>query len=103
MNTFKTGLLMAVLTTLLVLAGNAIGGRGGAMFAFLLALVMNFGSYWFSDQIVLKMYRGRELSRHPGSGQAVPEDPMGEVPIGTGNPLQRPHGIAGNRKVLRDW
>ena len=63
MNTFKTGMLMAVLTALLVLAGSALGGRGGAIFAFIFALLMNFGSYWFSDKIVLKMYRGREIGR----------------------------------------
>lgn len=64
MNTFKTGLLMAILTTLLVVAGNALGGRNGAMIFFIFALLMNFGSYWFSDKIVLKMYRGREVTRN---------------------------------------
>lgn len=63
MNTAKTVLLMAVLTVLLVLAGNLIGGQGGMMIAFLFAIVMNFGSYWFSDKIVLRMYHGRELAQ----------------------------------------
>jgi len=62
-NTFKTGMLMATLTALLVVAGSALGGPRGAIFAFIFALVMNFGSYWYSDKIVLKMYRGREISR----------------------------------------
>jgi heat shock protein HtpX len=63
MNTAKTVFLMAVLTVLLVLVGNLIGGRGGMMIAFLFAIVMNFGSYWFSDKVVLAMYHGRELSQ----------------------------------------
>ncbi len=63
MNTAKTFLLMGVLTVLLVLAGSLLGGRGGMMIAFLFAIVMNFGSYWFSDKIVLRMYHGRELSQ----------------------------------------
>jgi heat shock protein HtpX len=75
MNTAKTVLLMAVLTVLLVLAGNLIGGQGGMMIAFLFAIVMNFGSYWFSDKIVLRMYRGRELAQgdNPSLFQMVQE------------------------------
>jgi heat shock protein HtpX len=55
-NLIKTGFLLVVLTCLLVLIGGAIGGRQGMAIAFVLALVMNFGSYWFSDKIVLSMY-----------------------------------------------
>jgi heat shock protein HtpX len=55
-NLIKTGFLLVVLTCLLVLIGGAVGGRQGMAIAFLLALVMNFGSYWFSDKIVLSMY-----------------------------------------------
>ena len=55
-NVFKTGLLLAVLTAMLVLAGGAIGGQRGMMIAFFFALAMNFFSSWFSDKIVLKMY-----------------------------------------------
>ncbi len=62
MNTIRTILLMTVLTLVLVLAGGAIGGRGGALFALIMAGVMNFVSYWFSDKIVIKMYRGREVT-----------------------------------------
>ncbi len=61
MNTFKTALLMTVLTVLLVLAGNLIGGETGMIFAFGFALLMNVGTYWFSDKIVLKMYGAQEL------------------------------------------
>jgi len=60
-NIFKTGLLLAVLTAMLVLIGGAIGGRQGMMLAFLMAMVMNFASYWFSDKIVLAMYRAQPV------------------------------------------
>ena len=61
MNTIKTGLLMTVLTLLLIFVGNALGGRSGMVFAFFLAAAMNFGAYWFSDRIVLRMYRAQEV------------------------------------------
>ena len=61
MSTLKTGLLMVVLTVLLVLVGGAIGGETGLIFAFVFAAVLNFGSYWFSDKIVLSMHRAREI------------------------------------------
>lgn len=62
MNALKTTLLMAVLTVLLVMAGGAMGGQGGIIVAFVFALVMNGVSYWFSDRIVLRMYRAREVT-----------------------------------------
>jgi heat shock protein HtpX len=55
-NVFKTALLLAVLTAMLVLIGGAIGGRHGMLIALLFAFVMNFVSYWWSDKIVLAMY-----------------------------------------------
>jgi len=55
-NLVKTGVLLAALTVLLVLVGGALGGQHGMLLAFVLAMVMNFGSYWFSDRIVLSMY-----------------------------------------------
>jgi heat shock protein HtpX len=58
----KTIGLMTLLTVLLVLAGDYLGGRGGAQMFFLFALVMNLGSYWFSDKIVLKMYRAQQVT-----------------------------------------
>ena len=61
-NTLKTTFLLAVLTVLFVLVGKAIGGQSGMVFAFLLAVVMNVGSYWFSDKIVLRMYGAREVT-----------------------------------------
>ncbi|MCF6153854.1 MAG: zinc metalloprotease HtpX [Candidatus Brocadia sp.] len=62
MNHFKTMVLLIALTLLLVWVGNAFGGRQGAVFAFAIAMGMNFFSYWFSDKIVLKMYGAREVS-----------------------------------------
>ncbi|MFA5803567.1 MAG: zinc metalloprotease HtpX [Melioribacteraceae bacterium] len=63
MNGFKTAILMTVMMVLFILVGNLIGGNSGMMVAFLISLVMNFGSYWFSDKIVLKMYRAKEVTR----------------------------------------
>jgi len=60
-NIFKTGLLLAVLTAMLVLIGGAIGGQQGMLVAFVLALAMNFFSYWFSDKMVLAMYGARPI------------------------------------------
>lgn len=67
MNQFKTTLLLSLLTVLLVAMGGAVGGSGGMLIAFVMAAVMNFGSYWFSDKIVLRMYGAQEIERgdHP--------------------------------------
>lgn len=67
-NVFKTALLLAVLTVMLVLLGGAIGGRQGMLIAFVLALVMNFASYWWSDKIVLRMYRARPVTEAQAPG-----------------------------------
>jgi heat shock protein HtpX len=61
-NIFKTALLLAVLTIMLVFLGGAIGGRQGMVIAFFFALAMNFFSYWFSDKIVLRMYGARPIT-----------------------------------------
>ncbi|WP_457571943.1 zinc metalloprotease HtpX [Desulfovulcanus sp.] len=58
----KTGLLLGLLTAIILLFGRMIGGQSGLVVAFILALVMNVSSYWFSDRIVLAMYRAQELS-----------------------------------------
>ncbi len=63
MNRFKTFLLMLVLTVLFVLVGSAIGGKSGAIYAFVFAALMNFVTYWFSDKIVLRMYAAKEVSQ----------------------------------------
>ena len=61
MNYFKTAMLLTVLAVLLIWVGGFFGGARGAMIAFIFALVLNIGSFWFSDKIVLKMYKAREL------------------------------------------
>ncbi len=60
-NVFKTGLLLAVLTAMLVLIGGAVGGRQGMLIAFVMAVVMNFVSYWFSDKMVLAAYGAQPI------------------------------------------
>ncbi len=60
MNTIKTVGLMTFLTLILVFAGGALGGESGALIALVFAGAMNMGSYWFSDKIVIKMYKGEE-------------------------------------------
>ena len=61
MNRFKTMVLLATLTALFLLVGQALGGRGGLMLALALAGVMNFVAYWWSDKIVLRMYGAQEI------------------------------------------
>ena len=62
MNTFKTALLFVVLTLLLIFIGYLIGGRNGVTFALIMALIMNMGAYWFSDKIVLAVYRAKKIN-----------------------------------------
>jgi heat shock protein HtpX len=61
-NQIKTVLLLGSLTALIILIGDAVGGRQGMYFAFFFAVLINFGSYWFSDKIVLRLYRAEEAS-----------------------------------------
>lgn len=63
-NTSKTAALLASLTVLLVLAGRWFGGTQGMLIAFLLAVLMNGGAYWFSDRLVLSMAGAREVNRY---------------------------------------
>lgn len=67
MNRIKTTFLLTCLTLLLIAMGSTIGGRSGMLIAFVIAGGMNFFSYWYSDKIVLKMYRAKEISEstHP--------------------------------------
>lgn len=62
MQWLKTAMLMAALTVLMMILGDALGGRSMMMGFFAMALVMNFFTYWFSDKIVLRMYRAREVT-----------------------------------------
>ena len=67
-NQIKTVVLLGLLTGLLLGIGQLIGGRGGLFIGLAFAIVMNFGAYWFSDKIVLKIYRAKEVkeSDEPG-------------------------------------
>ncbi len=58
----KTMLLLALLSGIIIVMGGALGGRTGIIIALGLALLMNVGSYWYSDKIVLSMYQAQELS-----------------------------------------
>lgn len=60
-NALRTTVLLATLTALIVWFGQLVGGSQGAVIALGFAAVMNIGSYWYSDRIVLRMYRGREI------------------------------------------
>ncbi|WP_020206590.1 MULTISPECIES: zinc metalloprotease HtpX [Cupriavidus] len=60
-NWVKTFMLMAAITALFIVIGGMIGGRSGMMFALVMALGMNFFSYWFSDKMVLRMYNAQEV------------------------------------------
>ena len=67
----KTILFLGLLTGLLMLIGGALGGRGGLFLAFGFAMLMNFFSYWYSDKLVLRMYKATELS--PGDAPLIHE------------------------------
>jgi heat shock protein HtpX len=60
-NTIKTALLLGVLSALLLFIGETLGGAQGLVIGFMFAVVANFASYWFSDTIVLRMYRASEV------------------------------------------
>jgi heat shock protein HtpX len=65
-NGLKTALLLGALSGLLLLIGEMLGGAQGLLFGFIMAGVMNFGSYWFSDKIVLAMYGAKQVDAgHP--------------------------------------
>jgi len=61
-NMLKTTVLLAALTGLLILIGDYFGGTGGMIIAFVFAVIINFGSYWYSDKIVLKIYGAKEVT-----------------------------------------
>ncbi|MCB8566171.1 zinc metalloprotease HtpX [Fusobacterium ulcerans] len=71
MKTLKTFILMAVMTFILMLIGNAVAGREGLIFALIMAGVMNFISYWFSDKIVLSMYGAQPVDENSRLHQLV--------------------------------
>jgi heat shock protein HtpX len=62
-NTLKTALLLGALSAILLSIGEMLGGAQGLVLGFLLVIAMNFGSYWFSDKIVLRMYSAQEVGQ----------------------------------------
>jgi heat shock protein HtpX len=62
MNRIKSVMLLATLTALILWVGQALGGQSGLMLGLIFAAVMNFGAYWWSDQIILRMYGAQEVS-----------------------------------------
>ena len=67
MNGFRTTILLAALTALVVWIGQMVGGPNGAVLALIMAGAMNFFSYWFSDKIVLRMYGAQEITANDDS------------------------------------
>jgi heat shock protein HtpX len=63
MNTFKSTLLLVVLTLFLIFVGDWVGGRNGMVLAFVLSVVFNFGTYFFSDKLALRMYNAQPVTR----------------------------------------
>ena len=63
MNTVKTVVLLGLLSGLLLVGGEALGGRNGLYMGLAFAVMMNFGSYFFSDKIALAMYHGSPSAR----------------------------------------
>jgi heat shock protein HtpX len=87
-------MLMALMTALLIVVGRLLGGQGGMILAFLFAVVMNFGTYWFSDKVVLKMYSAREVGR----GEAPELFQMVEELAGrAGLPMPRVYVVPGEQ------
>lgn len=62
MNTIKTVFLMTLMMVLLIIVGSLVGGQQGMIMGFAISLIMNFATYWFSDKIVLMMYRAKEVT-----------------------------------------
>ena len=85
-NQIKTTLLLAVLTAFIIWIGQLLGGRQGMVIALVLAAGMNFFSYWYSDKLVLKMYRAREATP-----QQAPEifDMVGKLTQTAGLPMPK--------------
>ena len=90
MNQFKTYFFLALMTALFILVGWALGGKNGATYALILAAIMNFITYWFSDKIVLKMYRAREVT--PGEAPELYEI-VGELANTASLPMPRVYMI----------
>ncbi|MBU8934412.1 MAG: M48 family metalloprotease, partial [candidate division Zixibacteria bacterium] len=104
MNTLKVFALMLTMLLLFAGVGYMVGGQSGMMMAFGLAVVMNFFSYWFSDKIVIKMYKAREIKEqdHPllyrvvRRVQTASDIPMPRIYI---VPSKAPNAFATGRNV----
>lgn len=84
-NIFKTTALLVVMTLLLMGIGELVGGPRGMMFALMLAVVINFASYWFSDSIVLAMYKARD----PQGAELAVETTVNDLAKQAGLPMPR--------------
>ncbi len=72
-NVFKTTIFLALLTALLLWVGNLVGGYSGLIIAFIFVIFMNFAMYWWSDKIVLWMYKAKELPKNHSVNKLVKE------------------------------
>ena len=61
-NQIRTTILLAIMTAFIIWIGQLLGGRQGMIIAFIIAMGMNFFSYWYSEKLVLRMYHAREVS-----------------------------------------
>jgi len=68
MNTLKTAFFLTLLTLLLIFIGRILGGNSGMIIALVFAAIFNLGSYWFSDKIVLRMYRAQKIEESDNPG-----------------------------------
>ena len=100
-NGLKTALLLGAMSALLLFIGEALGGAQGLMLGFVFAVVMNFGSYWFSDKIVLQMYGAKEVGPEPsgctGSSPASRSAPACRCRRSTSFPQPSPNAFATGR------
>ncbi|MGH7468111.1 MAG: zinc metalloprotease HtpX [Longimicrobiales bacterium] len=106
MERVKVFMLMAGLTALLVVIGNAIGGSNGAMLFMVLAAVMNFGMYWFSDKVVLRMYKAKIIDRAQAPELYDLVDRLRQraglpMPVVAVAPSEQPNAFATGRNVNR--
>ena len=85
-STFRTAVLLGLLTAIILVMGQALGGSRGLVLAGVVALAMNLGSWWYSDRIVLTMYRARELSPADAPGLHAM---VGELAANAGIPKPR--------------
>lgn len=102
MQMMKVFALMTGLTLLLVTVGGYVGGSSGAVMMFGLAAVMNFGSYWFSDRVVLRMYRARVVDRTQAPELYAMVERLAQraglpMPVVAISPQQQPNAFATGR------